>query len=98
MKGDIKKVMQARRVTVTHLSEGLGVTTATINNRLNDQGAFRLSEVERMAQIMEVDPTDLCDYMLFGGELPGISVQFRNEPQSDNEACAVRRHRGEIGL
>lgn len=98
MKGDIKKVMRARRVSARRLAESLDVSVATISSRLNDQGAFKVSEVEQIAKAMEVDPTDLFDYMLFGGELPGISVQFRSEPQSDNEACAVRRHRGEIGL
>lgn len=57
--GNVRAEMARRRVTQAQLAEALGKTQQAVSARLNGRVAFDVNELHTVAEVLDIDVTDL---------------------------------------
>ncbi|QUI25675.1 helix-turn-helix transcriptional regulator [Vallitalea pronyensis] len=52
---ELKGRIVAKGLTQEKVADILGITVKTINSKLNNKGDFRISEIEQLIEVLEID-------------------------------------------
>jgi len=61
MLNKIKGRMRELNITQKELSKKVGITEASLNRKLNRKNEFKLSEIIKIAETLNIEPIDLVE-------------------------------------
>jgi len=61
MLNKIKGRMRELNITQKELSKKVGITQASLNRKLNRKNEFKLSEIIKIAETLNIEPIDLVE-------------------------------------